>query len=122
MQESQDLILDGDIERGGRLVCQHQARLAGQRQGDHRPLQHAAGPMMRIVVEPALCGRDADPVEQSDGGAASRPAFELSMEAHRLDQLVADRPHRIEAAHRALEHHGDAAPAKPTLVLGSHAT
>ena len=55
-QQRQDLVLDRDVERGRRLVGQHQLRRAGHRHGDHRALQHAAGPLMRIVVDPAAPG------------------------------------------------------------------
>ena len=42
---------------------------AGERDGDHRPLAHAAGELVRIVVEALARGRDAD-----DGRAARRRA------------------------------------------------
>ena len=51
-QQLQDLVLDGDVERGGRLVGQQQLRARGERDGDHRALPHAAGELVRIVVEP----------------------------------------------------------------------
>src|SRR3546814_17068634 len=47
----QHLRLNGDIERGGRLVRQQQLRPAGQRHGDHHPLAHAAGELVRVVVQ-----------------------------------------------------------------------
>ena len=41
-QQSQDLILDGDIERGRRFVGEQKFRLARERYRNHRPLPHAA--------------------------------------------------------------------------------
>ena len=120
IKQCEDLVLDGDVQRRRRLVRQHQARLAGERQGDHGALQHAARPVMRIVVEPPVGAGDADPVEQRDGDAARSAPIEPPVQAQRLDELVADGPDRIEAAHRALEDHGDAAPAQPPLLLGRH--
>ena len=118
IKQRQDLILDGDVQRRRRLVRQHQARLAGERQGDHRALQHAAGPVMRIVVEPAARRWRCRP-GRAGRRRASRPRpIEAAVQAQRLDELIADRPDRIEAAHRALEDHGDAASAEPPLVLG----
>ena len=40
--ERQDLGLDRDVERGGRLVCHEQRRLVGERGRDHDALLHAA--------------------------------------------------------------------------------
>src|SRR3712207_9198031 len=43
---------DGDVEGGGRLVGDEQVGLAGDRHGDHRPLPHAAGELVRVHVDP----------------------------------------------------------------------
>ncbi len=42
VDEEQDLLLHGDIERGGGLVRDQQARFGNQRHGDHHALAHAA--------------------------------------------------------------------------------
>ena len=42
LDEAQDLRLDGDVERGGRLVGDQQRRPADQRHGDHGALAQAA--------------------------------------------------------------------------------
>jgi hypothetical protein len=49
-QQVEDLRLDGDVERGRRLVGDQQVRLAGQRDGDHHPLLHAAGKLEGVFV------------------------------------------------------------------------
>ena len=41
-QEAKDLLSNGDVERGRRLVGDQQARAADDRHRDHRPLQHSA--------------------------------------------------------------------------------
>ena len=46
----QDLRLDGDVERGGRLIGDQQLRIAGQRDGDHDPLAHAARKLVGICL------------------------------------------------------------------------
>ena len=61
-EQRQDLRLDGDVERGGRLVGDQQVRLVGERHGDHHALALAARQLVRIGVEPLL------------GLAAGRPA------------------------------------------------
>ena len=63
---SQDLRLDRDVERRGRLVGDQQSRIAGQRHRDHHPLAHAAGQLVRIVAQPPLGVGDADQLEQVD--------------------------------------------------------
>ena len=62
----QDLRLDGDVERGGRLVGDQQVGLVGERHGDHHPLALAARELVRVGVEPRLGVGDAD------AGAAAR--------------------------------------------------
>ena len=52
-QQVQDLRLDGDVERGGRLVGDQQLGVVGERHGDHHPLPLAAGELVRKGVEPA---------------------------------------------------------------------
>ena len=61
----QDLLLHHHVERGRRLVHDHQRRVERQGDGDHRPLPHAAGELVRVGVEAAAL--DADDVEQGGG-------------------------------------------------------
>ena len=46
-----------------------EARVRRQRERDHDPLPHAARELVRIVIDPARGGRNADLVEQRDGAA-----------------------------------------------------
>ena len=50
-QEIENLRLNGHVKRGGRLVGNQQARLAGQCHGDHHPLLHATGKLERIFAQ-----------------------------------------------------------------------
>ena len=52
-EQVEDLRLDGDVERGGRLVGDQQLRVVGQRHRDHGALPHAAGELVRVLVDPA---------------------------------------------------------------------
>ena len=61
---AQDLRLDGHVERRRRLVGDEQARLAGERDGDHHALPLPAGQLVRIAVELLARRRQADQVEQ----------------------------------------------------------
>ncbi len=48
----EDLGLHGDVEGGSRLVGDQQIGPAGHRRGDHHPLAHAAGELVRILGQP----------------------------------------------------------------------
>ena len=56
----EDLRLDGDVERGGRLVGDQQQRPVQQRDRDGDALAQAAGELVRIGFQPLVGRRDAD--------------------------------------------------------------
>ena len=70
LQQLEDLRLDGDVERGGRLVGDQQVGLVGERHGDHHALALAAGELMRIGVEPLLRLVEADLAQQLEHARA----------------------------------------------------
>ena len=79
---------------------------AGERHRDHDPLPHAAGELVRVLVEP--------PVRRPGGGpaaAARSPASravglaDLAVRPDRLGDLRADPHRRVERPGRVLEHH-----------------
>ncbi len=84
-QQLEDLVLDRDVERRGRLVGQQQLRPAGQGDGDHRALAHAAGELVRVVGQPPPRVRDADQVQQLGRPAAAPPA---QAEMHAEDSVI----------------------------------
>ena len=53
-QEVEDLGLHRDVETGGGLVGQQQLGAAGQGDGDHDPLAHAARQLVGVVPHAAL--------------------------------------------------------------------
>ena len=109
----EDLRLDGDVERGGRLVGEQHLRIAGERHRDHHALAHAAGELMRIFLQPLLRLGDAHKLEDFDGAAQRRLLVQAFVQQQRFGDLVADCHHRIERRHRLLEDHRD--------VLAAHA-
>ena len=117
LHQFQDLRLDGDIERGRRLVGDDQLRIAGEPDGDHHALAHAAGEVMRILLEPALAVGDADQPQQLERALARLRLAHLEMDEQRLHDLLPDRQDRIERGHRLLEDHGDVAPAHRAHVV-----
>ena len=72
--ELEDLGLNGDVERRGRLVGDQQLRLAGERHGDHHALAHAARECMgKLAQTPARIG-NAHQVEQGRSVSARASA------------------------------------------------
>ena len=62
--ELEDLILDGDVERRGRLVGDDEFRIAGEGDGNDHPLAHAAGELVRILLDAQLRARDPHRLHQ----------------------------------------------------------
>ena len=106
-EQLQDLRLDGDVERGGRLVGDQQVRLVGERHRDH-PLALAAGQLMRIGIEALLGLLQAHQVQQFQGARARRGPAHAAMQHQGLADLPLDRVQRIERGHRFLEDDADA--------------
>ena len=109
----QDLGLDGDVERGGRLVGDDQRGIAGQRDGDHHPLTHAARQFVRVLVEAAGGIGDADQIEQRLCAGAGGRLRQSEMDDERFGDLRRDGEHRVERGHRLLEDHRDVLAAQP---------
>ena len=74
LEQGEDLRLHGDVERRRRLVGDQHLGLQRERHRDHRPLPHAAGELVRVVVDPPRRVGDADRVEQLD-----RPLARLAL-------------------------------------------
>ncbi len=87
-------------------------RLEQQRHRDHDALAHAAGELVRVVVEPPLrrsgCRRGRASRRRAPAPA---PCWTRGVGADGLDELRADRERRVERRHRLLEddRHGAAA-------------
>ena len=107
---AQDLRLRRHVDRRGRLIGDQQARLAGQRHGDHRALPQSAGqlPGIRIdaLLRPSRCRRRGTARRSARAPAAT--ADDRAIVQHdRLDDLRADRVHRAERRHRFLRDQRD---------------
>ena len=119
LHQFKDLRLDRHIERGGRFVGDDELRIAGEPDRDHHALAHAAGEVMRILLEPARAVGDADELEQFEGACRRLLVVHLQMNLQGLHHLLADGQHRIERGHRLLENHRDVAAALLAhLLLG----
>ncbi len=116
--EVEDLRLDGHVEGGRRLVGDEQLGVVDQRHRDHRALPHAAGELVRVVVDAAVGLRDADPVEQFDRAPAGGLLVDVVVDAVGLDDLGADGEVRVHGRQRVLEDHRHLAAAQPAYVVG----
>ena len=109
----QDLRLDGDVERGGRLVGDDQrragaaARSRSRRAGACRP---------RTGADRRRAARRATAMPTRASASRARPRAAASRHAlvreDRLDHLRVDAQHRVQRHHRVLEDHRDAVAAQ----------
>jgi hypothetical protein len=107
------LCLDRDVERRRRLVGDDERRPAGERDGDHHALTHAAGELVRVIARAAGGVGDADRFEEFDGPRVGIRAAG-AVDDQRFGDLVADAHDRIERGHRLLEDERD--PRAPHLA------
>ena len=86
---------------------------------DHHALAHAAGELVRILVEAALGVGDAHHLQELGRALARGGHVHPQVDQQRLHDLEADGEHRVERRHRLLEDHRDVAPANLAhLVVG----
>ena len=121
LDELQDLGLDGDVERRGRLVGEQHAGAAGERHRDHRALEHAAGQLVRVAVEDRLRVADLDPLQKAERLGPGRLAPRAPVRLDRLHDLVADGIGGIEGRHRVLEDHRGNGATEARQVRPAHA-
>jgi hypothetical protein len=120
LQQSQDLRLNGDVQRGGRLVRDQQIRLQRNGHGDHDALALPARKLVWVVVHPARRLRDADPLQQADGFCPCVLRLS-SMDAKGFANLPASGVDRVERRKGVLENHGDVPAVDPAALLSGHA-
>ena len=103
VEDSQHLDLHGHIQRRCRLIRDQQIGLGDQHHRDHRALAHAAGKFMRIGLEHAGRITDLHRLQHRHG-----TIFRLGparCAPCRLDQLAANRHHRVQRKLRVLHDH-----------------
>jgi hypothetical protein len=82
-----------------------QAGSGEQRRGDHDPLQHLPGHLVRVLLEPPGPVLDPHLGEHVHGAAARLPLRHRMVGAQRLGHKVPDAPDRIDVRPRVLEDH-----------------
>ncbi len=103
----QNLRLNGDIQRGGRLIGNQYRRTTGERHGDHHPLAHPARELMRVASQNGVGLRDPHLLQHTSGFGQRLIAAQPLVQADRLGNLLPYREDRIERGHRLLKNHGD---------------
>ncbi len=118
-QQVQHLRLHRDVQRGGRLVGQHQGRPGRYRRGDERPLAQPARQLVGVLPRaPPRLGH-ADVVEQREHLGGDLGTRDDPVGAQHLRDLGTDRAQRVQRHQRVLEHQPDPPAAHgPPLRLG----
>src|SRR5881296_206628 len=111
LEEFEDLRLDHDVQRGHRFVRDHDPRIACEGHGDHDPLPHAAGELVRVLL--GALAVDADEFKQLADAFHRGFLVHLVVDDDRLRDLVPDPLHRIQGVHRPLEDDRDVLPSDP---------
>ena len=117
----EDLRLDGDVERRGRLVGDQQLRLgrrAPWRSSRAGACRRRAGADSRRAARRGI--RDARPGRAArPRAAAPRRGRQSRVQPQRLGDLLADVQHRVERRHRLLEDHRDLVAAHAARIAAS---
>ena len=103
--------LHGDVESGRGLVRDDDLRVQSQRYSDHDALPHAAGELVREVVDPLPGGWDVDSVHQLDGPILGVGPGRATMHPEHLADLESDAVDGVQRGQRVLEDHCDLLPA-----------
>ncbi len=115
----EDLGLDRHVEGRCRLVGDQQFGRAGERDGDHHPLAHAAGELVRVFPDAPPRLGDADQRQHLHRPLLRVLARQTLMQPQGLADLAPDGQHRVERGHRLLEDHADGVAADAAhLALG----
>ncbi len=122
LQQFEQLGLDGDVERRGRLVGNRRCRVAAHPHRDHHALAHAAGELVGIAIHPPARLGNVDRLQQRQAFRQQRVAGKVLVQLERFAELAADGVDRIEARHRLLKDHGDpvAADLAHGRIVGRH--
>ena len=110
VEQFDDLLLNGDVEGGGGLVCDDELGVAGQRHGDEDALALASRELVRIGVEGSV-GVEPDELQQILHRPRS-PAF------GQLFHLGFDEHRRVEGGQRVLVDHRELVPAQRVALGG----
>ena len=104
-----DFLLNDHVQGSGGFVHDEERGFERQRYRDHCPLAHSAGELVRVGLE--AVGADVDKFQQLRGAFAGGLLGHLFVRGEDIDDLISDGHDGVQGVHRALEDHGDVAPA-----------
>ena len=107
-KKGENLRLHGDVEGGGRLIGDEEARTVDERHGDEDALALPAGELMRVIAVAERGLRQSDGFKGGDGfpfGLSGGEGRRVSAGA--FGDLAADAHDGVEGGHRLLKDHGD---------------
>ena len=97
----------GVVQRGGRLIGNHQLRVGNQHHGNHDALPLSAGYLMRIKLINALRLANTHHLQHLQRLCLRLIFASRMMGQPGLGDLLTDADHRIERIFRVLHNHGD---------------
>ena len=109
------LMLDQDVQSGGRLVEDHELGLQGQCQGYGDPLPHAARQFARVGVENGVLQTYL--LYQLPGMGLVILLLHIPVGLVDVHEVLADGPHWVQGVHARLKDHGESATPLPTKLL-----
>ena len=107
LEQGQNLCLNGDIQRRGRLVGNQQVRIVGQGHGDHHPLALTAGQFMRQSIQAPRRIGQTDQLQQFQNPCPQPRPTQALVQDQGFTQLPLDGMQRVQRGHRLLKHHGN---------------
>ena len=119
-QEGKDLLLHGDVQRGGGLICNDEFGAAGQGNGNDNALAHTAGEGHGVLVDAGLGVGDMDVAEHFYGFSQGGLAGEAAVEHEGFCDLVADAVHGVEGAEGLLKDDTDLTAAQLAQAVVGH--
>ena len=103
LHQLQDLRLNGNVQRGRRLIRNQDIRLTAERHGNHDTLAHASRKLIGILLHTALRLIYTDERQHLDRPLPGLILILVRVKKNCLLQLIADREDRIQRSHRVLE-------------------
>jgi hypothetical protein len=96
VEESDDPRLDGDVERGGRFVCDEEVGVQGDRRSDEGALPEPARQLTGTLTDAGGRLGHADGLQHLEDSLGALPPGEPGPEPEGVVDLPADRTERVE--------------------------
>ncbi|MPN22722.1 hypothetical protein SDC9_170105 [bioreactor metagenome] len=114
------LRLNGHIQGCGWFISDEDIRFTGQRHGNHHALTHAAGELVRVLLQALMRLIDADQLQHLKRAVSGLLPVAVGVKPDSLRQLVFHRVDGVQACHRVLENDRNLRAANLAHLLGRH--